>query len=197
MSMTEAEQAAALAEVWSGTVVPLSQISTAVGLEAGQYDFVVKSLTPQIAKNGMYAILGEFEVVNPSGFPKFVRTLYIGTGKDNLARDPQTMLNCPSIKFLKRIAQANNLQVSDATLASLCTSLIGKTFGNHVEAGDDYIKDGVKKKGGSDFGQNVTPIGVVPATGPDRLRTLNGAGSAAPAAAAPTGAAAGATFHAE
>ena len=190
--MTEAEQAAALNEAWANTVTPWDQIQTEFGLEGGQYDFIVKALTPGIHPKGYYVINGEFDVAAPVGFPTYKRALFVGTKKDFLARDPQTRLNSPGLRFLLKIAKANNLSTNPQPDAALCASLIGKGFGNHIEE-TKYTKDDGTEAKGSDFGRNVTPIGVVPATGPDRLRAMNGTEQVA--AAQPAGPAA--TFAVE
>lgn len=174
--MSEAEQAAELNEAWAGTVTPWDQIRTEFGLEAGQYDFRVKALTPAIANNGLYVINGEFEVAAPAGFPVCKRTLYIGSKKDPMAKDPQTRLNSPGLRFLLQIAKANKLATNPQTDAQLCATLIGTGFGNHLVKREYQANDGTTRKT-SEFGNNVTPIGIVPATGPDRQRAMNGTGA--------------------
>ena len=145
--MSEAEKAAALNEAWAGTVTPYDQISTDFGLEGGQYDFNVKSLTPAIHDNGLYVINGEFDVIAPVGFPMYKRVLFIGSKKDPLAKDPQTRLNSPGLRFLKKIGNVTKVSMNAQTDAQLCAALVGKGFGNHIEESSYVKKDGSQGKG--------------------------------------------------
>jgi len=183
----EANQAA-LAEAWSGTVTPYSQIKDSLGLEGGQYDFLVGKLEPTLDKNGLYCIAGEFPVLAPTGFQQpYKRTLYVGTHKDKLAKLPETRLNSPGLRFLKNIAKANDLPTNDQSDAALCAQITGRAFGCRVEE-TEYESNGVKKKG-SDFGRNVTPAGAIPAK-------LDKVAAAPMSNGHDTGAAAGAEFGA-
>ncbi len=207
--MTEAEQAAALAEAWSGTVTPYSQVRDTFGPEVGQYDWLVKSLTPKVDDDGCYYIEGEFSIALPAELrttPAWRRSLYVGTKRqskdgrapDPMAKLPETRLNSPGIRFLKLIAKASGTPINDQADSTLCGALIGKGFGCPVVEGKPY-KDkatGEEKAGGVEFGRNVTPAGTVPASGPFRMRTMNGA-AGQPMVAQPTGAAADATFATE
>lgn len=179
--MSNEQNQAALAEAWSGTVTPYSQIKDQLGLEGGQYDFLVGKLEPQLDKNGLYVIAGEFPVLAPAGFQHpYKRVLYVGTKKDNLARLPDTRLNSPGLRFLKNIAKVNELPTNDQSDAALCASINGKPFGCRIEETTYKDANGNEKKG-SDFGNNVTKVGLIPA----KLdRTPLAAVAAAPAAAA-------------
>lgn len=161
--MSNEQDQAALAEAWSGTVTPYSQIRDTLGLEGGQYDFLVGKLEPQFDKNGLYCIAGEFPVTAPTGFQHpYKRTLYVGTKKDPQAKLPETRLNSPGLRFLKNIAKANNIPTNDQSDAALCASINGRAFGCRVEETTYKDANGQDKKG-SDFGRNVTPAGMIPA----------------------------------
>jgi len=185
---TEQNQAA-LAEAWSGTVTPYSQIKDQLGLDVGQYDFIVGKLEPQLDKNGLYCIVGEFPVTNPTGFLyPYKRTLYVGTHKDPMAKLPDTRLNNSALRFLKNIAKANNVPTNDQSDAALCTSILGRAFGCPIVESKPY-KDahGNDKKGGTEFGRNVTPAGMIPAR-VYATPVANGAAGTPTAAPALTGA---------
>ena len=193
--MSEVNQA--LLDAWNQTT-PYSQIKDSLGItadDAGQFDFVVKSLTPTESKpsansdGGIYCIEGEFGVLAPAGFTfPYRRTLYIGTKKDKMAQLPETRLNSPGLRFLRNIAKANHLPTNDQSDAQLCTSLMGKAFGCRIEA-RPYTQNGVEKKG-TDFGRNVTPAGMIPAK-------LDSVGAAATAPAGTNGSATTAQFVTE
>ncbi len=182
--MNDQEKAAALAEAFSGTVTPYSQIKENAGIGAedtGQYDWVVGKLEPKVGDNGLYCIEGEFPVQAPAGFAfPYRRTLWIGTKKDPFAKLPETRLNSPGLRFLKNIAKVNNIPTHDQSDAALCAALRGRGFGCRIEANTYTGKDGKEKKG-TDFGRNVTPIGMIPARLDKQTATLS-----APAAAAST-----------
>lgn len=184
--MTETEKAAALAEAFSGTVTPYSQIRTTLMPEAGQRDLMVGKLTPNFDKNGLYVIEGEYPIIAPDPNPQFPykRTLYIGTKKDPQAKLPDTRKNSPGLRFLKAIAEVNELPSGDMSDAALCASITGKSFGCRIEETEYTDNQGNKKKG-SDFGRNVTKVGVIPAR-LDRQPAsgaVGGNGAAAPVAA--------------
>lgn len=161
-----ASKEAQLAEAWSGTVTPYSQIKDSMFVtpdDLGQYDFLIKALVPKIGDNGLYCVEGEFTIEEPKGFSAYRRTLWIGSKKDPMAKLPETRLNSPGLRFLKNIAKVNNLPTNDQSDAALCAAITGRGFGCRIEKGNEYTaKDGTKKFG-TDFGRNVTPKGMIPA----------------------------------
>lgn len=163
-----------LAEAWSGTVSPYSQIKDSLGItadDAGQFDFVVGSLKPETGENnGLYCIVGEFPVTAPSGFAfPYKRTLWIGSKKDKMAEQPSTRLNSPGLRFLRAIAKANNVPTNDQSDAALCAAITGRAFGCRIEATTyegrniDPTTGKLEVKKGTEFGRNVTPAGLIPA----------------------------------
>lgn len=178
----------ALAAAWN-TVTPFDQIRTGSAFEAGQYDFTVLGLTPELDKNGLYTIKIEAKCDAPAEIATlpgkagvFVRSLYVGTKKDHLAEQPDTRLNSPGLRFLKAIAEANKLPCNGQADAAMCSQLLGKRFGIALVE-TEYEKDGKKNKG-IDFGRTVTPAGTIPA----KLNRTAAGAAAAPAAAPQTGA---------
>ena len=188
-NMSEQDRAA-LAQAWSGTTTPYSQIKEGFTMESGQYDFVVGKLTPDFDKSGMYCIVGEFPITSPAGFAQpYKRTLYVGTKKDPKAQLPDTRLVSPGLRFLRAIATANRVPTNDQSDAALCAAITNRAFGCRIEE-TKYVQNGVEKTG-SDFGRNVTPSGLIPA------RLDKSPASASTAKPMTNGAATGAVFASE
>ena len=185
----------ALNKAWQQTVTPYSQIKDLAPFDqAGQYDWLVKSLTPMEAPNGLYAIKGEFQATAPAGYGTFVRTLYVGTHKDKFAELPETRLQNSSLRFLRNIAKVNGISTNDQSDAALCAAITNRTFGCALVDGKPYTDKNGKERTGLEFGRNVTPAGQMPA----RIFTQSAGATAVPTPPVANGHdASGATFGAE
>ena len=188
--MSTDANAAALQEFWQSTA-PMSQVRENLNPPNGQYDLTCVKLDPAIDDNGLVYIQGEFKITAPASIANakfgsdFRRRFYIGTNEDKLAQKPETRLNSRGFGVLKSIARVSQVPTNDQPVATLCSGLLGKPFSSRIETTKSK-KDG---KEYCDFGRTFSPIGVVPA----KLDTEAAAAPVA-SAAAPNGAAAGATF---
>lgn len=192
--MSNDANAAALAE-FNASTAPMSQVRESLNFANGQYDLEVVKLVAEIDdKQGTVYIQGEFKAIAGPGCSPGIAALavapvgnihrerfFIGTEKDKLAQQPETRLNSAGFSRLKGIARVCQVPTNDQPVAQLCSSLLGKQFGNRVESRKYKAKDGSDKEA-IGLGRNPTPIGTVPARLDSEAATPGLANGAAKAA---------------